>query len=341
MACAAGLSPGTRTGLRQPRSLRAYLQTALHIDLDPDAGPHKAGILELRFDARRIEPAESVASVHEPQVLVDACRPSRESDDYFWPTRPGRYMLWHVQHPAHVFVRTDAGDWVYVDNAHGGFQPRSSESALRMAGWLGARVGAQPAPTLIRCGRAVGKSTALMDTRYAEYPTQSDPGVAPAAFGGVTIEPLPENDQILPPDLYVSTAIVTPPAGSSTGKTAPHPWPAVAPTTAELRAEWVRVFGDPATPAAQVAIDATVAKLEAVVTPNSEKVRREAAAYADKAEAAFRAATKGGRHEAWAFDHGLELCRLCRLLAAVTDAPQETKSEPERTERDAASEQSG
>lgn len=265
------------------RDLCAYLQKALHIDIDPDVGPNTPGVSELRIDTRRVEHAaqypNQIDPMLDPQVLVDVCQPHFEAGDYFWPTTPGRYTLWHATLPCAVFVLTDDGAWVRTDD--GAWAPYT-QSALQGAGWIGARVGAKPAEVFIRCSRSVGKSTAPF--KPASY--VAHPAPAPALVAGENL------------------TLRTPSAGG-VGKTELSPWPAtyvLHPGQAvEIAIEPLPVPTQPAEPQ------------QASAPPPGADVVAAKQLIAD-AKAAYAAATKGSRHANWAFDFGPRLWALATQL---------------------------
>jgi hypothetical protein len=207
----------------ETRDLCAYLQKALRIDIDPDVGPNTPGVSELRFDARRLEPAEQYPSTIDPLldslVLVDTAQPHFEAADYFWPTKPGRYTLWHASAPCAVFVLTAAGDWVNTDPGPSACVPRM-QATMQGAGWIGARVGAKPAEIVLRApaaGASVGKTQlSPWPATYAAHPGATyaaHPGTAPsiALVAGENVT-LRTSERLGEP--FVTIETLSPPADS-------------------------------------------------------------------------------------------------------------------------------
>ena len=275
----------THADTGETRDLCRYLQKALRIDIDPDIGPNTPGVSELRLDARRVEHAaqypNAIDPMLDPQVLVDVCQPHFEAADYFWPTKPGRYTLWHTTAPCAVFVLDEHSNWVHTDPGHGEGAPRA-QALLQGAGWIGARVGAQPAEVFIRCGRAVGKSTAA--PVYVAHPDQSWTDLERAVFR-------------------------TPAAGASVGKTELAPWPATYvahPGVSLVAGENMTMrTADAGYPFVRIET------LPELVPPVDAAAAKQLVA---DAKAAFAAATRGAKHANWAFDFGPRLWALATQL---------------------------
>ena len=270
----------THADTGETRDLCRYLQKALRIDIDPDIGPNTPGVSELRLDARRVEHAAQYPNASDPmldpQVLVDVCQPHFEAADYFWPTKPGRYTLWHTTAPCAVFVLNDAGGWVFADAGRANY----TQPGLQGAGWIGARVGAKPAEVFIRCSRSVGKSTAAFEpASYVAHP-------APALAAGENF------------------TLRTPSAGG-VGKTELSPWPA---TYVLHPGQAVEIAIEPLPALTQLA-----ETQQAPAPPPGTDVVAAKQLIAD-AKAAYAAATKGSRHAYWAFDFGPRLWALATQL---------------------------
>jgi hypothetical protein len=255
------------------RDLCAYLQRALHIDIDPDVGPNMPGVLELRMDARRLEHAAQYPNMTDPMldlhIFVDVCQPDFEAADYFWPTKPGRYTLWHATAPCAVYVLSAAGGW-----SPGFSSVTHPQATLQGAGWIGARVGAKPAEIVMR----------------------------------------------------------TPPAGASVGKTELFPWPA---TYVLHPGQAVEIAIKPLPAPTQPA-----EPQQAAAPPPGTDVAA-AKKLIDDAKAAYAAATKGSKHDQWAFDFGPRLWALAtRLLGEQQSqsASQGEKHDDTRTAKSGGSE---